>query len=850
MLRIVLWLTCMLGLVAGAASIRSGNGSAGASHGLTSAEPAASPCSGSSTVVRQPLRFIENVGQWSTPARFVARRGPLSARVEPASIVLQLEDGSARKGAVVRLAFEGASADAQIVGKQPLPGRHHFLKGCDSAEWRRNVLAFGQVVYAGLYPGIDIVVREGPVFLEFDIVLAAGVGPEAVRIRCDGAESLELQTDGSVVMQTELGLVRQSAPIVWQTTRDGDYQRISSRVHLVEASGIAFEIVNRDPALATVIDPGLEWSTFLGGSDQDYAKEVAIGLDGSVTVAGDTPSADFPSTPGSYQIPDGSPIDPFVARFDASGSNLVFSTIVDGTGGGNTGGMVLGDDGAVTICGIAGSSDFPTTPGAFDQTWGLGDAFITRLTPDGSDLIFSTFLGGSQGAGSERPYGIILEPSGSVVVGGDTRSPDFPVTPGAFDTIPDDPAVMSGDVFVSRLSPDGSSLMQSTFLGGSLAEHLWDLAVDSTGSLILCGRTASSDFPVTPGAYNTTQVGHFVTRLDPTLSALEFSTYIPTTGSNTLASVESDGTGAVTVIGRSNSAVYPTTPGAYDQTPNGGSDVVVTRLDPTGSSLVFSTFIGGADEDGGFASAIDSAGAVTIAGRTRSFNFPTTGGTFDSTQTPGNFDNFVCRLSPDGSRLWYSTFLGGTGLDGIFGDEVHGVALAPDGAAVAVSGTAATDYPTTPGAFDTTYNGGFDDAVVTKLDMLPIGVWKVGSSTPGCAGPLAIGVTAMPQVGKPFGLTCTNAPPASTQGWLVLGPDVLASPLQAKGAAVWVDLQPVFVLVPVVSNTLGAALLQGAVPPAPGLVGLQVGAQFLWPSPCAAVGTFSASNALLFEIQP
>lgn len=854
MVRRGLWFVGVVGLATGAWQLQP----AFESNALHQASPAAPSIAASlidaDMLARQPLRFVENVGQWVTPARFVARRGPLAARLEPAAVVLQREDRAANQGVVVSLTFEGGAVDAPLIGSQPLPGRHHFLRGSDPAGWHRNVQAFGEVVYEDLYPGIDVVVGEGSsTWLQFDVVLAAGVGPEHVVVRCDGAESLELEGDGSIAIRTGLGVLHQSAPVVWQTARDGRRRPLCCYVRLVGSSSFAFEVIDRDASLSTVIDPGLEWSTYLGGSDQDYATEVAIGPDGSVTVAGDTPSADFPTTPGVYQIPDGVPIDPFVACFDPSGANLVFSTIVNGTLSSNTSGLAISQKGVVTICGFAGTSDFPTTPGAFDQTWGLGDAFVTQLTPDGSDLIFSTFLGGSQGAGSDWPYGIILEPSGSVVIAGDTRSPDFPVTASAYDTTPDAPVNMKGDVFVSRLSPDGSSLMQSTLLGGSLKEHVADLAVDSTGSLVLCGWTGSADFPVTPGAYNTTFVPSFseyVARFDPTLSRLEFSTFIPGSGSQDLTAVESDGTGAVTVVGRSNSADYPATPGAYDPTPNGGSDVVVTRLDPTGSSLIYSTFIGGGNEDHGYASAIDSAGAVTIVGQTRSFNFPTTAGTFDATYTPGDYDLFVSRLSPDGSRLWYSTYLGGTGLDGIFGGEVFGVAVAADGAAVVVSGTAAIDFPTTPGAYDTTYNGGWDDAVVTKLDMLPTGVWKVGSSTAGCAGPLAIGVTAMPQVGKPFGLTCTNAPPFSSQGLLLLGPGTLSSPVAAKGAAVWVNLQPVFVLLPVGSNALGAALLQGAVPASPGLAGLQVGAQFLWPSPCADVGTFSASNALRFEIQP
>jgi hypothetical protein len=321
-----------------------------------------------------------------------------------------------------------------------------------------------------------------------------------------------------------------------------------------------------------------------------------------------------------------------------------------------------------------------------------------------------------------------------------------------------------------------------------------------------------------------------------------------------------DVTGAVTVGGRTLSSDFPWTPGAYDTTFNSQStsiyDAFVTRLSPSGGGLLYSTFLGGLGPDVANALALDTTGAATVAGSTQSL-LPTTPGAYDTTfnGAPSDFDAFVARLSPAGTALFYSTYLGGS-----MGDGARSVALDATGAATVAGETVSPGFPTTPGAYDTSQNG-TADGFVASLDLLPMGASAYGTSTPGCTGPLAIGVTAIPSISLPlpnspfFALTCGNAPP-NTTGLLAFSGAALAMPIVFLGAEIWIDLaSPAFFTVFVPSNSIGASEVLLPISNVPALVGQQVFAQFFWfgpsaPSPPCPPGGISASNALAITVQP
>ena len=296
--------------------------------------------------------------------------------------------------------------------------------------------------------------------------------------------------------------------------------------------------------------------------------------------------------------------------------------------------------GNVFVTGYTSSSDFPTTAGAYDATAnGSHDAFVTKLNPTGAGLVYSTFLGGSSGG---LGNGIAVDASGN--------------------------AFVTGTAFVTKLNPTGTGLVYSTFLGGSSGDFGNGIAVDASGNAFVTGYTSSSNFPTTAGAYDATFNGGsdaFVTKLNPTGTGLVYSTFLGGSGSSSSSDSGSgiavDASGNAFVTGYTSSSNFPTTAGAYDATANGGTDAFVTKLNPTGTGLVYSTFLGGSERDYGNGIAVDASGNAFVTGYTDSSNFPTTAGAYDATANGGS-DAFVTKLNPTGTGLVYSTFLGGSSV--------------------------------------------------------------------------------------------------------------------------------------------------------------------------------------------
>ncbi len=775
----------------------------------------------------------------------------------------------AARGVAVRMTFAGASTPT-LVAEERLPGRHNYFLGNEPTRWRSDVPLYASVRYREVQPGVDVRAREHDRHFEYDLLLAPGADLDPVEIAVEGIERMRVEGD-ALVMETQLGPVRMPAPLSWEEGPSGKKSLIPCR-YVLRGDNVpggvcrfGFEAPGRQPGWALVVDPGLVWSTFLGGgAGGEFVSTLALDAQGAATLAGNTSSSDFPTTPGAFdRTHNGStPFDDdaFVTRLSPSGSSLVYSTFLGGPGWDQANAVALDAAGEATVAGDTASTSFPTTAGAFDTSYngGVGvnggDAFVTRLSPTGSSLVYSTFLGGT---GRDVANAIALDAAGAATVAGETESAAFPTTPGAFD------ASFNGglnDAFVTRLSPTGSSLVYSTFLGGTGRDTGRALALDTQGATTVAGDTTSTDFPTTLGAFDTSFNGAFdgfVARVAPTGSSLVYSTLLGGTGGDTAWALAVDAQGTATVAGATSSTDFPTTSGAFDTSFNGGNyDAFVTRLSPTGSSLVYSTFLGGGGGSGDEARALalDVRGAVTVAGTTASTDFPTTPGAFGTSNNGGpyNLDAFVTQLSPTGSNLVYSTFLGGAGVD-----AGRALTLDAQGAATVAGLTSSADFPTTPGAFDTSFNGSSTndlDAFVTRLDMLPTGVAAFGRSSPGCTGPLAISVTSMPRVGNAgFALTCGNAPP-NTSGLLALTGNSFASPVVVLGAEIWVDPTLVFIQLPATSNNVGASEMNLPIPNGRWLRGTRLFAQFFWagptsPPPCPPQG-LSASHALEFTIQP
>ena len=408
-----------------------------------------------------------------------------------------------------------------------------------------------------------------------------------------------------------------------------------------------------DDAFVTKLNPtgtALVYSTYLGGTSYDTGTGIAVDTAGNAYVTGTTGSADFPTTLGAYQTTYGGYDDAFVTKLNPTGTALVYSTYLGGTSYDTGTGIAVDTAGNAYVTGTTGSADFPTTLGAYQTTYGgNGDAFVTKLNPTGTALVYSTYLGGTS---DDVGYGIAVDTAGNAYVTGYTTSyttsPYFPTTAGAYQT-----SFGGGydDAFVTKLNPTGTALVYSTYLGGTSDDVGYGIAVDTAGDAYVAGYT-TSPFPTTAGAYQTTFGGGyddaFVTKLNPTGTALVYSTYLGGTSYDTGTGIAVDTAGNAYVTGTTGSADFPTTLGAYQTTYGGNGDAFVTKLNPMGTALVYSTYLGGTGNEVGYGIAVDTAGNAYVTGFTTSTtDFPTTAGAYQ-TSFGGGDDAFVAKfaLSP------------------------------------------------------------------------------------------------------------------------------------------------------------------------------------------------------------
>ena len=619
------------------------------------------------------------------------------------------------KAVAVYMQLAGANAGASFVPSEKLGHETNYFMG-NEADWRTGIPNFGSVKAESIYNGIDLVWKgkeQGGI--QYDFVLAANADPNQIEWEIEGADNVSLDADGGLVIETEAGVMKQSKPFTFQET-DGARFEVSSQWsvtrNMVKGGGQKFSakytLGEYDRSKPLTIDP-LAYSTFLGGSSFDSGEKIVVDAAGNAYLTGLTFSTAFPTTPGVFDTTNNGSGDAFVAKLNAAGSALVYSTFIGGNSSDYGHGIAVDTSGNVFVTGDTNSPTFPTTAGAFDTTHnGAVDGFVAKLDPAGSALLYSTFIGG---AADDYGYSIAADSAGNAFVTGSSGSTTFPTTAGAFDTTHNG----GFDAFVTKLNAAGSSLVYSTFIGGTASDDAYGLAVDASGNAFVTGETDSTTYPTTAGAFDTTYNGvvdAFVTKLNPSGSSLLYSTFIGGNSDDGGYGIAADSTGNAFVTGYTSggSTAFPTTAGAFDTTHNGSSDAFVTKVNAAGSSLVYSTFIGGSSTEDGRAIAVDTSGNALLTGGTNSPTFPTTVGAFDTTHN-GDFDAFVTKLNAAGSLLVDSTFIGGSSLD-----VALGLAVDSSGNAFVTGETGSTGFPTTVGALDTTQNGG-EDAFVIKIEL-------------------------------------------------------------------------------------------------------------------------------------
>ena len=451
------------------------------------------------------------------------------------------------------------------------------------------------------------------------------------------------------------------------------------------------------------------YSTYFGGSGTEMTLGSTVDAQGNLYLTGETSSQDFPVTANAAQrVFGGGQKDAFVAKFDPTGK-LVYATYLGGSGDDGGRGVAVDSSGAVYVTGATASSNFPTKNASDATLGGAGDAFLVKLDPTGS-LLYSTLLGGS---GVDNALALVTDGSGSAYLAGETNSADFPTTAGAADTTTNG----DYDAFVTKVSTAGA-IAYSTVLGGPQFDDALALTVDSSGDAFVTGKTAGG-FPTSAGAFDTTPNGGFdmfVTKLNPSGSSVLYSTYLGGNSWDEGLGIGVDPGGNAYVTGNVQSPNFPTTQNAYQSRFTGTCDAAVTKLNPSGTALVYSTLLGATSWTEGDALAVDAAGEAFISGHLGSPDYPTTSGSFQ--QGPGgNVDGFLAKFDTTGSRLVYSTYVGGNDWDGA-------MTMALDSSANAyLSGaTSSRNFPTTAGTSQAALSGpsdGFATKVVTSAGTPP-----------------------------------------------------------------------------------------------------------------------------------
>jgi hypothetical protein len=622
-----------------------------------------------------------------------------------------------QKLAVLRIKLIGSNPQPELVGLEELPGKVNYFIGNDPKNWQTRISTFAKVKYKDVYPGIDLVYYGNQGQLEYDFIVAPGADPKGIKFKIQGADKFELNGRGDLVLKIDSGGILQNKPLVHQEvngnqkTISSHYvlkgkHEVGFEVAMYDVSkplvidpvlsystylggsdfdaglGIAVDSVrasyvagftesldfptrhpvqpsfgagNRDAFVAKLTPDGsaLVYATYIGGSNFDEARGIAVDSDGAAYVTGVTLSANFPTV---HPLQPTGIADAFVVKLTPDGSGLVYSTYLGGRTDVEEGNAIAVDaDGAAYVAGRTDSVDFPTMhplqstlAGATDPS--ATDAFVAKLTPNGSALVYATYLGGS---GGDEAFGIAIDAAGAAYVTGQTASPDFPTVHAVQPTA----GGPSTDAFMAKLTPDGSALVYATYLGGSDFDRGQSVAVDDDGSAYLTGVTSSRDFPTMNalqpqlGRLDVFTINAFVVKLIPDGSALAYATYLGGSVGELGSGIAVDVSGAAYVAGITFSSNFPTVnalqPKLSEKSPppNGGNaDAFVAKLAPDGSTIVYATYLGGSDREEGLGIAVDTAGAAYVTGLTQSSDSSLVHpvqSTFG-----GGMDAFVAKLIP------------------------------------------------------------------------------------------------------------------------------------------------------------------------------------------------------------
>jgi hypothetical protein len=685
------------------------------------------------TMMGMPLQFEANHGQVDDQVKFLARGKGYTLFLTPTEsvMVLQQREATGQKNAltgnltalqepapikqsVVRMKLEGANPSPIIDSMEPLPGIVNYFIGNDPAKWRTKIPTYAKVQYKEAYPGIDLAYYGNQGKLEYDFIVAPGADPNQIKLAFEGASEIKVAASGDLLLTTALGYVRLQKPIVYQVETDGHKTLVAGNYIASPQSlnAVQIQLAAYDHGKALVIDPVLDYATYLGGSSGDANPDIAADAAGNAYISGFTNSLNFPVTPGAF---DSTFNAIFVAKVNPTGTTLLYATYLGGTGNDPGNNKIAVDAaGQAYVAGPTSSTDFPVTPGAFQTSLNCPappncslDGYVTKLNATGSALVYSTYIGGS---GGDFLYGIAVDGSGNAYITGDFRSNNFMITPGAFSA-----TTVGG--FLAKINPAGTGLVWSTRLAvSSSALYIGrGVALDSFGNAIVIGQAQGTIAPLVNPAQSVPGGGAdaAVWKFNPAGSVLLFSTYLGGTQLEQGFNVAVDSMNDIYVTGQTTSLNFPTTPGAFRTTNSGEYDIFVTKLSGAGA-ILYSTYLGGSGDDCFISSCdigVDASGQAYISADTESSDFPVQNA-IDSTYN-GARDAVLSVFKEDGSGLTSSTFLGGPVQEG----RVN-LAVLPSGTAF-LAGNTRVSFPVTPGVFQPIPGGGSDEIFIVRISNRP-----------------------------------------------------------------------------------------------------------------------------------
>ena len=666
-----------------------------------------------------PLNFEANSGQTDARVKFFSRGSGYGLYLTPNEVLMvfgsakphanetrnakQRTPGDAtvqtkpKEQAIVRMDLVGANDQARLIGLEELPGKTNYFIGNDPKKWRTDVVNYRKVKYESVYPGVDMVYYGDQSQLEYDFIIAPHADPKSIKLKFNGATAPKVDRNGDLLLFSKSGMLRQLKPVIYQETNGG--RTIVEGGYALSCKGrVSFRLGEYDASRPLIIDPVIAYSTFLGGSDLDEGASIAVDSSNNIYIAGITDSTNFPLSNPFQSINKGGngPVgyyELFVSKLDPTGQFLVYSTYLGGTGIDRGGSIAVDSDGSLHITGSTTSTDFPVA-NAFQSTYGGGssDAFLTKLSPAGNSLVYSTYLGGNGplylpgnyyeggyeittdtlnnaylvgitdsnsfptvlplqsdqggddafivkltpagtvlfstymgGSNDEHASGVTLDPVGNILVAGSTSSTDFPVI--------NAPSFLSGtadqnNAWVAQLTGNGDSIIRSTLIGGSATDYGGALAIDTLQNVYVGGSTLSRDFPVqnafqpnNPTTDGAGDITGWVMKLQPDLSSIVYSTYLGGNAYGGISTIQVDSSNNAYLFGSTLATNFPVVDPIYASN-RGYQDIVLSRFSPDGSTLTFSTYLGGANYDRQGTMVLNAAGDIFMTGSTQSLDFP------------------------------------------------------------------------------------------------------------------------------------------------------------------------------------------------------------------------------------